>query len=128
MVLDLVAQLDTEQSRRIKVERLLRQLLEARSGRKSEQISDHQLALFAAELKAQGVDMGEAQEESKNPGGPDDAPPGPPVEQEKGKPHGRRSLPVHLKRERIEHDLAEAEKHCAACAQDLRPIGEESSE
>jgi hypothetical protein len=36
MVLDLVAQLDTEQSRRLKVERLLRQLLEARSGRKSE--------------------------------------------------------------------------------------------
>ena len=26
------------------------------------------------------------------------------------------------------HDLAEAEKHCAACRQDLRPIGEESSE
>jgi transposase len=128
MVLDLVAQLDTEQSRRIKVERLLRQLLEARSGRKSEQISDDQLALFAAELKAQGVDMGEAQDESKKPGGPDDAPPAPPADKEKGKPHGRRPLPTHLKRERIEHDLAEAEKHCAACAQDLRPIGEESSE
>ena len=26
------------------------------------------------------------------------------------------------------HDLAEEEKHCAACDQDLRPIGEESSE
>ena len=26
------------------------------------------------------------------------------------------------------HDLAEAEKHCATCQQDLRPIGEESSE
>ena len=26
------------------------------------------------------------------------------------------------------HDLAEEEKHCAACQQDLRPIGEESSE
>ena len=128
MVLDLVAQLDTEQSRRIKVERLLRQLLEARSGRKSEQISDDQLGLFAAELKAQGVDMGEAKDESQKPGGPDDAPPAPPVEQEKGKPHGRRPLPAHLKRERIEHDLAEAEKHCVACAQDLRPIGEESSE
>jgi hypothetical protein len=47
MVLDLVAQLDTEQARRIKVERLLRQLLEAKSGRRSEQISDDQLALFA---------------------------------------------------------------------------------
>jgi transposase len=26
------------------------------------------------------------------------------------------------------HDLTDAEKHCAACQQDLRPIGEESSE
>ena len=31
-----------------------------------------------------------------------------------------------LKRERIEHDLAEEEKHCAACSQDLRHIGEET--
>ena len=28
----------------------------------------------------------------------------------------------------IEHELAEEEKHCSACQQDLRPIGEESSE
>ena len=28
---------------------------------------------------------------------------------------GRRSLPSHLKRERIEHDLTEEEKHCASC-------------
>ena len=33
-----------------------------------------------------------------------------------------------MKRERIEHDLAEEEKHCACCSQDLRPIGEETSE
>src|SRR6266851_8487723 len=41
---------------------------------------------------------------------------------------GRQPLPRHLKRERIVHDLAEKEKHCSACQQDLRPIGEESSE
>ena len=41
---------------------------------------------------------------------------------------GRQPLPRHLKRERIVHDLAEEEKHCSACQQDLRPIGEESSE
>jgi len=28
-------------------------------------------------------------------------------------------LPGHLKRERIVHDLEEAENHCALCAQDL---------
>ena len=44
------------------------------------------------------------------------------------KPRGRSPLPAHLKRERIVHDLAEAEKHCAACDQDLREFGEETSE
>src|SRR5271166_3194546 len=44
------------------------------------------------------------------------------------RPRGRRPLPPQLKRERIEHDLAEEEKHCAGCSQDLRPIGEETSE
>ena len=51
MVLDVIAQLDAEQLRRIKTERLLRQLLEAKSGRKSEQLSADQLALFAEELE-----------------------------------------------------------------------------
>jgi transposase len=33
-----------------------------------------------------------------------------------------------LKRERIVHDLAEQEKHCPECHQDLRHMGEEVSE
>ena len=37
-------------------------------------------------------------------------------------------MPPHLKRERIEHDLTEEEKHCAFCRQDLRHIGEETSD
>jgi transposase len=41
---------------------------------------------------------------------------------------GRQPLPRHLKRERIVHDLADCEKHCAVCRQDLRPIGEQTSE
>ena len=39
MVLDLIAQLDASEARRIKTENLLRQLLAARSGRRSEQIT-----------------------------------------------------------------------------------------
>jgi ABC-type transporter Mla subunit MlaD len=58
MVLDLIAQLDAEQARRIKTERLLQQLLQARSGRQSEQLSADQLALFAAELVSRLVMMG----------------------------------------------------------------------
>jgi hypothetical protein len=49
-------------------------------------------------------------------------------EKPESRPRGRRPLSSELKRERIEHDLAEAGKHCASCNQDLRPIGEETSE
>jgi len=130
MVLDLIAQLDAEQLRRIKTERLLQQLLEARSGPRSEQLSPDQLRLFAAELAKQGVKVEEppgAESTGKDAdmpppgagGTPDDTPPGQPR---------RRALPRNLKRERIVHDLAEADKHCAECGQDLRLIGEETSE
>jgi transposase len=117
MLVDLTAQLD-------RTERLLRQLLAAKTGRKSEQLSPDQLALFAAEA---GIPLKEASEESEDDKDPDSDPPaagGAP----KQRSHGRRPLAPHLKRQRIEHDLAESEKHCHACAQDLRPIGEESSE
>ena len=48
MVLDLMAQLDREFSERSKVESLLRELLDAKRNRKSEQLSEDQLALFAS--------------------------------------------------------------------------------
>ena len=50
MVLDLTAQLDRESAERHKVETILRELIEARRSRKSEQLSTDQLALFAAVL------------------------------------------------------------------------------
>ena len=48
IVLDLVAQLDRETSERTKIETLLRELLDSKRNRKSEQLSVDQLALFAA--------------------------------------------------------------------------------
>jgi hypothetical protein len=116
MVLDLIAQLDASEARRIKTENLLRQLLAARSGRRSEQISEEQLALFEAELKAQGVNIEDLSEGNDDGNGSDDK--GPPASpgNAAANPRGRRALPAHLKRERIVHDLDEAEKHCAACA------------
>jgi len=45
-----------------------------------------------------------------------------------GKKRGRKKLPAHLKRERIEHDLPEADKHCACCQGALHRMGEEVSE
>src|SRR5579863_7128725 len=127
MVLDLIAQLDRESAERHKIEAMLRELLDARRNRKSEQISADQLALFAAAWEAR-----QAAEASKPTAGAND-------EDNDNKPDagqaspkknngGRQPLAKHLKRERIVHDLTDSEKHCAACAQDLRPIGEESSE
>jgi len=52
MVLDLIAQLDREFSERNKIESLLRELLDAKRNRKSEQLSADQLVLFAAAWQA----------------------------------------------------------------------------
>jgi transposase len=130
MVLDLIAQLDAEHARRIKTENLLRQLLAARSGRRSEQITEEQLALFEAELKTQGVNVEELSKNNKDPeNGPgDEGPTSSPGSSSGANSRGRRALPGHLKRERIVHDLEDAEKHCALCDQDLRAFGEETSE
>lgn len=127
IVLDLIAQLNASESRRIKIEHLLKQLLDAKSGRRSEQLSRDQLALFAEELKAEGMDTEEPA--AGQQAGPDDpsAPSGG-ASQSDGQPRGRRPLPPHLKRQRVVHDLEEADKHCQECNKDLRPIGEESSE
>jgi transposase len=126
MVLDLMTQLDREFSERNKIESLLRELLDAKRNRKSEQLSADQLALFAAAWQARQA----AAEGADTTEGPDDddqnVKPG--AGEGTQKRSGRPALPRHLKRERIVHDLADSEKHCQVCEQDLRPIGEESSE
>jgi transposase len=127
MVLDLMAQLDREFSERSKIEALLRELLDAKRNRKSEQLSADQLALFAAAWQARQAEAPPAKPDDSD----DDDPnvnPGAGESGSKKRTGGRQALPRHLKRERIVHDLAEEEKHCSACRQDLRPIGEESSE
>src|SRR5437868_14907929 len=81
MVLDLIAQLESEQARREKTEHLLRQLLAARSGRSSERLSEDQLALFAAELKTQVAEKVELPTDDDR----DDDPTAKPGETPKGK-------------------------------------------
>src|SRR5207245_7182266 len=71
----------------------------------------------------------EASQGTDNPDDDDDgAKPGAGQEVPKKKTGGRQPLPRHLKRERIVHDLPQEQKHCSACEQDLRLIGEETSE
>ena len=125
-------QLDREFSERSKVESLLRELLDAKRNRKSEQLSADQLALFAslwqarqAEREAANAKDPEHTGEETDDDRPSQSGAGPGAPQKRG---GRQALPRHLKRERIVHDLMDEEKHCVRCAQNLRRIGEETSE
>ena len=127
IVLDLAEQLDRAFTEQHKYESLLRELLEAQRSRKSEQLSKEQLALFEATWQARNPenesDAGEDDDFGNDaPGGQN---PGATPHRKRG---GRRPLARHLSRERIVHDLAESEKHCAGCGQDLRLIEEETSE
>jgi transposase len=127
MVLDLMAQLDREFTARSKIEVLLRELLDAKRNRKSEQLSADQLALFAAAWQARQAEAEPTQPQASDKDDPN-ANPGTGESAPKKRTGGRQSLPPHLKRERIVYDLAEEDKHCSACQQHLWPIGEESSE
>jgi hypothetical protein len=84
-------------------------------------LSREQLPLFAAEL---GLELPQTDESDDD----DDELPAGASTFGSGKPLGRKPLPRNLKRERIEHDLPETEKHCPYCDQDPRRIGEEVSE
>ena len=70
MVLDLMAQLDREFTERNKIEALLRELLDAKRNRKSEQLSADQLALFATLWQARQAET----EPSAKDGSDDDDP------------------------------------------------------
>jgi transposase len=128
IVLDLADQLDRAFAEQHKYQTLLRELLEAQRNRKSEQLSKEQLALFEAAWQARNPeDESDADEDDDDFGNdaqdgqkPDDTP--------NRKRGGRQPLARHLTRERIVHDLAESEKHCACCGKDLRLIEEETSE
>ena len=127
MVVDLLAQLDRECGKYSKLEALLRELLDAKSGRRSEQLSIGQLTLFAAEWEAQHPEVEAAADGKDTATDKNDDGTGSGKTPAK-KTGGRQPLAAHLKRTRIVHDLADADKHCPVCAQDLRPIGEETSE
>ncbi|HXJ93789.1 MAG TPA: IS66 family transposase, partial [Terriglobia bacterium] len=126
MVLDLMAQLDRESAERTKIETLLRELLDAKRSRKSEQLSADQFALFeelwrARQAQAESPEKGDDSDDDAPGGATGDAAP-------KKRTGGRQALPKNLQRERIVHDLTDEEKRCSTCQKDLRPIGEETSE
>jgi transposase len=128
IVVDLAAQLDRSLAEQNKYQSLLRELLEAQRNRKSEQLSKDQLALFEAAWQARSVEEETAADEDD-----EDLDNAAETGQKSNetpnrKRGGRQPLARHLTRERIVHDLAAAEKHCAGCGKDLRLMAEETSE
>lgn len=123
IIVDLTAQMDKQNSQLQKVERLLAQLIQAKSGRRSEQLSREQLALFgtAESAAAASEDDQDSDDDPSTPAAGSD-------QQNASRRRGRKALPAHLKRQRIEHDLAEADKQCQGCGQARRLIGEEVTE
>jgi transposase len=128
IVVDLAEQLDRSLVEQNKYQTLLRELLEAQRNRKSEQLSKEQLALFEAAWKARSTEDESAASEDDDDLDGDAGAGAAPKETPGQKRGGRQPLARHLKRERIVHDLAETEKHCAGCGKDLRLIAEETSE
>jgi len=110
-----MAQLDREFTERNKIESLLRELLDARRNRKSEQLSADQLALFAAVWQAR--QEAEAVSQPDGSDDDDDATAGGAGSSPRKRTGGRQPLPRHLKRERIVRDLPDEEKRCVqVCA------------
>jgi transposase len=125
IVVELCERLQHESSEKNKYRSLLRELLDAQRNRKSEQLSKEQLTLFETlwkasepEADAEDSETGADQEQDNKEEPPEAA----------KKRTGRQPLARNVIRERIVHDLPEAEKHCGCCGKDLRFFDEEISE
>jgi hypothetical protein len=114
IIVDLTAQLD-------RTERLLRQLLEAKTGRKSEQLSREQLALFAEEA---GISLPEPEDSAEDH---DPEPPANACSSGTGAARGRKPLSKHLKRERIEHDLPTQKSTAPSAIRPCARLGKKSA-
>ncbi len=123
IVLDLCEQLKHQSAEKDKYRSLLGELLDAQRNRKSEQLSKDQMALFEELWKARQPEQAGEDEAADGPGEETKTPEAPVK-----KRSGRQPLAQHLVRQRIVHDLAEADKHCGGCGKDLHLIAEETSE
>lgn len=110
----LAAERRTSESLRTRLDQLLRRLY----GPRSEKVSNTP-SLFDDEHGDNALSL-------TPPSGPEREPEAPPT-RVKGR-HGRRRLPRELPRQRVEHDLSEAEKLCPCCRGSRVRIGEEISE
>lgn len=119
LVVQQVSTIESLTGKLAQLEHYIAQLVRARYGPRSEKLDPNQLALFDAALLDGALEEPAAER--------------PPVSETPVEAHvrrggGRQGLPAHLPRERIEHDLSEAEKCCPGCGQTRQRIGSETSE
>jgi hypothetical protein len=109
IVADLCERLQHESSEKNKYRSLLRELLDAQRNRKSEQLSKEQLVLFETLWKASDPELAEDEEDSEPDADQQQDTPQEPSQAKKRS--GRQPLARNVIRERIVHDLPDAEKH-----------------
>jgi transposase len=119
MIRELLAILHNKDRELSGVQQRLDQLLRRLYGPKAERFRPDQPSLFELLTEATSPT-------APTPIVPAPAEPEPAVRAKKG--HGRQRLPADLKRERVVHDLPEAEKICPCCQSARVKIGEETSE
>ncbi len=125
MIRELLDLLRTTQRRADGLEHRLDQLLRRLYGPRSERQRPDQPTLFEVEppTPADPTASNPIPESTDDSASTDQK-----KKKRRGKPHGRRKLPEHLRRERIVYDLSEAEKICPCCCNPRVKIGEDVSE
>jgi len=123
MIRELLAALNGTQRELEGVRHRLDQLLRRLYGPKAERFRPDQPSLF--DLLSEGEADSETPPTSDQPAPAASSEPTTPG---KKKGHGRRRLPADLRRERIVHDLSDAEKICPCCHTPRVAIGQDSSE
>ena len=121
MICDQSETIRQSQQRIEQLEHYLEQLLRSKYGPRNERVDPNQLQLFAED--ASGAAGGDAQAADDS-----DDDNGIVVRAHRRRGGGRQSLPDHLPREIVEHDLCEEEKCCPGCGEARQRVGSETSE
>lgn len=124
MILQLLDSLEEERRRNRELQHQLDWLRRRQFGRKSETLDQAQLMLFAELLKQEPAAVPQVDKPSPDSPKSDKAGDG----QDSKRGHGRRPLPEHLPRKRIEYHPPQSQRVCSGCQKPMAVMGEEVTE